>query len=380
MQLAFALFHYFPYGGLERDMLTVARVCRARGHAVTIYTGAWQGELPQDLPVVQLPVQALSNHGRAEAFAARLQQALGTAPPATVVGFNKMPGLDLYYAADVCFAAKAFEERNFLYRLLPRSRSYLALEKAVFGRDSHTEVMMISKAQIDVYQRYYQTPDARLHLLPPGIGRARILPPDSDELRPRLRAQYQLRDDDLLLMFVGSDFRRKGLDRALRGVAALSEPLRRRVQLWIAGQDNEKPFANLVRTLDLERNVRFLGARDDVAQLLWAADALIHPAYSENTGTVLLEAMVAGLPVIASAACGYSNYITEQQLGHVLTGPITPAAVADAIAEVFAENGETWRARSRAFAASADVFSMPEHAADLIERVAAKRQAADGPR
>ena len=169
MNLAFALFNYFPYGGLERDMLTIARVCQQRGHAITIYAGGWQGDKPSDLRVVELPLRAHSNHGRAHEFAIRLQKARDPAHTA-MIGFNKMPGLDVYYAADVCFAAKAFEERNFFYRMMPRCRTYLALEKAVFGRNSNTEVLMISKAQIDVYQRYYQTPRERLHLLPPNVA------------------------------------------------------------------------------------------------------------------------------------------------------------------------------------------------------------------
>ena len=374
MQLAFALFHYFPYGGLERDMLAVARVCQNRCHDVTIYCGGWQGEKPADMRIEELSLRAVSNHGRAQEFAARLQEKLQGLSIDAVVGFNKMPGLNVYYAADVCFAQKAFEERNFFYRLTPRCRQYLALEKAVFGEHSSTEVLMISRAQIDIYRRYYHTQSARLHLLPPGIRRERILPANYEIMRPQWRAQYGLSASDLLIMFVGSDFRRKGLDRALHGIAALATPLRERIKLWIAGQDNEKPFMNLARTLNLETNVRFLGARDDVDQLLWSADALIHPAYSENTGTVLLEAIAAGLPVIASSACGYAHYITDHQLGYVIDSPITPAQVADAITEVFASSD--WRERCRAFAIDADIYSMPEHAADIIERTAQRRSGA----
>jgi len=157
MNLGFALFNYFPYGGLERDMLTFARVCQGRGHDITIYTGEWQGDKPEDIRLIQFELHAYSNHARANEFAVRLQQARDPKHHA-MVGFNKMPGLDVYYAADVCYAEKAFEERNIFYRMTPRCRTYLALEKSVFGCDSKTEIMMISKAQIDVYRRYYQTP------------------------------------------------------------------------------------------------------------------------------------------------------------------------------------------------------------------------------
>jgi UDP-glucose:(heptosyl)LPS alpha-1,3-glucosyltransferase len=376
MRIVFVLFHYFPYGGLERDMLAVARVCRQRGHDVEIYTAAWQGAKPDDITVIELPVRALTNHGRSMAFVARFEEAMRNDSRAVVVGFNKMPGLDVYYAADVCFAHKAFAERSFFYRLTPRCRHYLALEKAVFDSASDTEVLIIAKAQIPLFQRYYHTPDNRLKLLAPGIRRECTMPSDYAAQRQTLRAQYALDDDQLLILFVGSDYRRKGLDRALRGIAALEEPLRQRVNLWIAGQDNPTAFINLARTLGLENNVRFLGARDDIPQLMWSADLLLHPAYSEAAGLVLLEAMVAGLPVIASDVCGYAHYIAEYQMGRVLTGPLAPFEIADAIATVCAEGGAIWRERSRVFAQQADIFSLPERAAEIIERVGARKSGA----
>jgi UDP-glucose:(heptosyl)LPS alpha-1,3-glucosyltransferase len=369
MELAFALFNYFPYGGLERDMLVLAQLCSARGHRVTIYTQEWQGDKPADLAVVELPVHALTNHGRATAFIAKLRRHLEDAPGTVVVGFNKMPGLDFYYAADVCYAAKAYEKRGPLYRRTPRCRHYLTHESAVFGSDARTQILMISRAQIAVYQRYYETPDERLHLLPPGIRRERILPMDYRLQRPRLRAQYGLDADTYLLLQVGSDFKRKGLDRSIRALAMLPEALRRRVQLWVAGRGKEKPYLELAQSLGVAGQLRMLGGRDDISELMWAADLLLHPAYTENTGTVLLEAMVAGLPVIASSTCGYAHYIEDNQQGAVLDDP-TPQSLAAAIGQVLAQDGEIWRQRGRDFAAHADIFAMTERAAELIERLA----------
>lgn len=373
MNLGFALFHYFPYGGLERDMLTIAHACRERGHELTIYTGGWQGEKPANINVIEIGLRAHTNHARAHEFAARLQKSRNPQHDA-IVGFNKMPGLDVYYAADTCFAKKAFEERNFFYRLTPRFRAYQALEKAVFARDSHTEILMIAEAQISIYQEYYQTPRERLHLLPPSVRRDCVMPDDYAAQRERIRAQNQLSDSDILILFIGSDYRRKGLDRALRGIAALNPTLRSRVKLWVIGQDKPTAFLNLARTLEIENCITFLGARDDVPQLLWGADALLHPAYSEAAGLVLLEAMAAGVPVIASAVCGHAHYISEHALGRELKEPISPRDVAAAISAVTAENRNTWRERSRLFIERADIFSMPQRAAEIIERTAKQRQ------
>src|SRR5690606_28836611 len=155
----------------------------------------------------------------------------------------------------------------------------------------------------------------------------------------------------------------------LRALAALPEALRHRCRLWIVGQDKEAHFRQLAITLGVEQQLQFLGGRDDVSQLLWAADVLLHPAYRENTGTALLEAMVAGLPVVASAACGSAHYVDDYAMGEVLHDPITPDTMAAAIEQVLDADPQQWRQRGRVFADSADIFSMPQRAAELIERL-----------
>src|SRR5690606_26377177 len=175
---------------------------------------------------------------------------------------------------------------------------------AVFAPSSKTQVLLISPAQLEPFQRYYQTPRQRLHLLPPGIRRDRVMPVDYSEQRQHWRAVFGLAPDSFLMLMVGSDFRRKGLARSIRALANLPEGLRQRAQLWVAGLDDPQVFIKLAQSLGVEEQLRILGARDDVAQLLWAADVFLHPAHSEAAGAVLLEAMVAGLPVIATDVCG----------------------------------------------------------------------------
>lgn len=369
MKLAFVLFHYFPYGGLERDMLAIARACADHGHQVSIYTQSWDGDKPGAIPVVELPVKAWTNHGRAKAFVKKFQQQMQQQSVDLIIGFNKMPGLDIYYAADVCFAQKAYEERNWLYRLGSRCRTYLALEKSVFGRREKTILLMISRAQIALFQKYYQTPSERFKLLPPGIRRNRIMPDDYAQRRLDLRQGYGLKDDNLLLLMVGSDFQRKGVERAIRALAMLPEPQACLIQLWVAGQGNPEPFIRLANELGVGEQVKMLGARDDVSELFWSADIFLHPAYSENTGTVLLEAMVAGLPVIATDVCGYAHYILEEDMGKILGKADVVPRLADAIKEVASMDAQQWRERGRVFSRREEIFSMIDRVAEIIEQV-----------
>ncbi len=64
MKLAFVLFKYFPYGGLQRDMLRIAVACQGLGHEIHVYTLSWQGDIPAGFQVHQLPARGIRNYVR----------------------------------------------------------------------------------------------------------------------------------------------------------------------------------------------------------------------------------------------------------------------------------------------------------------------------
>ena len=237
MKLAFCLFNYFPYGGLQRDFMRIAKECLKRGHAVDVYTMKWEG--PQDplLPVHLIAPKGWQNHARSKRFVAKLQKTLIAQPYDLVVGFNKMPGLDVYYAADTCFQIKAQEKRKAWYRFTPRYRHLLAYEKAVFSPNVTTQVLMIAKAQQAEFMECYATQPERFHLLPPGIARDRIAPDNFLDIRQRARDGLAVKENEFLTLLVGSGFKTKGLDRILIGIAALPAAIKQHTKLFIVGKD-----------------------------------------------------------------------------------------------------------------------------------------------
>ncbi|RRJ82359.1 glycosyltransferase family 4 protein [Aestuariirhabdus litorea] len=373
MKLAFVLFKYFPYGGLQRDFLRIATLCQQRGHSIRVYTMEWQGPCPEGFDVRVLNVKALSAHRRNESFQRKVSYSIAQEPVDAVVGFNKMAGLDLYYAADPCYEDKALTQRSALYRLGARYRHFHEAERAVFGVDSKTEILMISEVQIPLFQRHFETPAERFHLLPPGISRDRCAPANAAEIRADFRREQGLGEEDRLLLMVGSGFKTKGLDRALYALASLPAALRARTRFMVIGQDNFTPFERIARRLGVEGQVSFLSGRDDIPRFMQGADLLVHPAYNENTGTVLLEAVVAGLPVLVTDVCGYAHYVEKAGAGLLLESPFEQADM-DRKLEVMltSPNRENWKRNALRFAEHADIFSMPERAAELIEQVGAR--------
>lgn len=368
MQLAFCLYKYFPFGGLQRDFMRIALACQSRGHAVRVYVLSWQGEIPAGFEVVIVPVKALTNARRYEKFTAWVTRDLVQRPAQRVVGFNKMPGLDVYFAADPCYEEKAQTLRNPLYRLSGRYRHFAAYERAVFAPDSRTEILMISQVQQPFFEKHYATPKSRFHLLPPGIALDRRAPPEAPAIRAAFRTEFGLGDDDLLLLQVGSGFKTKGLDRSLQALAHLPEEVRARTRLIAIGQDEPSQFKRMAASLGLAGQVDILAGRDDIPRFLLGADLLVHPAYNENTGTVLLEALVAGLPVLCSAVCGYAHYIDEAAGGRVIPEPFAQATMDGFLQEMLVDREQraTWQQNALAWAEIADIYSNAERAADII--------------
>jgi UDP-glucose:(heptosyl)LPS alpha-1,3-glucosyltransferase len=281
-----------------------------------------------------------------------------------------MAGLDVYYAADPCFEEKAHTLRPPLYRLSYRYRHFSAAERAVFAPPSHTQILVLAKQQQAAFIKHYATPAERFHLLPPGISMDRRAPKNAAEIRQKFRQEFNLGDQDLLLLQIGSGFKTKGLDRTLQAMASLPNALKQRTHLMVIGQDNPAPFERSIRRLGLTQRTSIFSGRDDIPRFLLGADLLIHPAYQENTGTVLLEAAVAGLPVLASATCGYAHYIKEADAGRVVPLPFEQQMLNDTLRDMLMDDvaRKNWQRNGLNFAEHADIYSLHEHAADIILR------------
>ena len=148
----------------------------------------------------------------------------------------------------------------------------------------------------------------------------------------------------------------------------MTSELKKRTILLVSGQDDPKVFQLQSATLGLGEHVQFLKGRSDIPRFLLGADVLIHPAYNENTGTVLLEALVAGLPVLVSAVCGYAHYISDADAGLVLDEPFEQTQLNDYLTHMLSDDAAraAWSQNGLAYAQTADLYSMPQHAADVI--------------
>jgi glycosyltransferase involved in cell wall biosynthesis len=140
---------------------------------------------------------------------------------------------------------------------------------------------------------------------------------DTQEFRPdanarsRVLREFALDDRAVVVGICAQLIPRKGHELLLR---ALPELVRRvaRVQVLCFGRGPSRAsLERLVTKLDLSRCVRFVGFRDDFAELLPGLDVLVHPATREGLGLAVLEAMAAAVPVVATAVGGIVDAIRD---------------------------------------------------------------------
>jgi UDP-glucose:(heptosyl)LPS alpha-1,3-glucosyltransferase len=367
MKLAFALFKYFPYGGLQRDCVKIAQECVRRGHQVDLFCQEWIGPELAGLQSEIVAVKGWSNYRRYDVFAEEVLRKVSSNNYDGLVGFNRMKGLDFYFGADPSFALK-LKDRSFWQRILPRSRSFLRAEEAVYGLDSSTQILLLSDMELNQIRNFYGTPLSRFHLLPPGVEKSRLAPSNHEAHRCAFRNKINVSPEQKLLLIVGSGFRVKGVDRALIALSLLPHILRKKCVLMILGQDNEKPFIRQAQQLGIEKQVHFMGGRDDAADFMFAADLLIHPAYRESAGMILVEAIAARLPVLVTDTCGYSFHVANSGAGRVVASPFDVERFADEITNMLSTDRGVWRRAADDYLAKTDIFGMAEVAVNIFEK------------
>lgn len=370
MKFAIVLYSYFPYGGLQQDLLKILQVCELQNIDVTIFCMEWEGEKPEDVEVVILPGQGYTKTAKRESFVeAMLEETLDKFD--LVLGFNKMPGLDYYYAADYCFAEKAKNERSFLYRLTPRAKQYMEFEEAVFGKEQQTVSLLLSPQQRIEFVRHYQTTDDRLILLPPGIKKDRMAGADAPVKRQQMRLELSVAADELLLLQIGSAFKTKGLNRSLLAFASLPQELRQRTRFVVVGEDAPEKYLKEAEQLGLGRRFRIINGSTQIPELLQAADLLIHPSLKESAGMVILEAIVAGLPVLTTSSCGYAFHVEQAQAGIVCPMPFEQEYLNKQLEYMLLSDEKSiWKANGIAYGREQNLYSMPQTVVNLLMQAA----------
>lgn len=314
MKVALVIRKFSPVGGAERACALLARGLRDRGHDVHVFAqeiAPAEGIVPR-----RVPPDGFFRH---QSFAERVRALLARERFDVVQSFTRTACQDVLrlgggiHREYLARTDAAYSPLGRLWRRLrPKERFELALERESLAPGASVRIVAVSHRVKEEAIRHYGVPAGKIAVIHNAV--------DGEEFRPdpaarsRVRAELGLREDDYVLLFCGTGFRRKGLDFALAAVDRTPS-----AKLLVAGEGRPRPHPR----------ARFLGRRSDAAALYAASDALILPTLYDPFPNACLEAMASGIPVIVSRVAGVSEIIDGDSI--VVEDPTDIEALAAAV-------------------------------------------------
>lgn len=348
------------HGGAELYTGRLLAALVEAGHEVHLFAEDW-AELPVGVTWRRVAVTG-PRHARPRRFAEAVLRQLDPRAFDCVFSLERTLRQDVYRAGDGVHAAWLAQRRRFApwWRRpwLGRGafhREMLALERRTFDPAGTGHIIVNSEmVRADIRARF-AFPEARMHLVRNGVLAERFRGGDRVGYRRRLGVG----DADLLLLFVGSGWVRKGLRFVL---AAMRDPrlAAAGVTLLVLGK-GRPPWPRPER-------VMFGGVAERLADAYAAADVLVFPPIYEPSANVVFEALAAGLPVITSAFNGAGEILSPGETGTVLADPSDVPALVEAVLR--------WRGRARV-AVNPDAISMERNLREtlaVLELAAAERR------
>ena len=170
----------------------------------------------------------------------------------------------------------------------------------------------------------------KFELIYNGIDSKEFLPTAS---RKDIRDKLNFREGDFILGAVGALTIQKGHYYLIQALSLLVKRYPNTILLVVGTGELKEELQEIVRKLSLQENVRLLGLRRDISDLLNCMDVFVLPSLWEGLGIALLEAMLMGLPVVASSVDGILEIVENGKNG-ILVPPGNVEALSNAIDEL----------------------------------------------
>lgn len=216
----------------------------------------------------------------------------------------------------------------------PRLLTYLGLERFRFRALKGRRVVVTSDSLGGTMAATYPDSRGMTSVITPGVSFPERAANKEDQ--QSARQALGLPAQGFCLLFVGNDYRKKGLGTLLEALRTLPEPVR----LAVVGNPAHIPeFRRQAESLGIAGRVFFLGALQDVSPAYRAADALVHPTLEDTFAMVVLEAMAHGLPVVVSSAayCGISGLLSHGVNALLVADPRSAQALGSAVGQVYSD-------------------------------------------
>ena len=320
------------HGGAERFSVNLAAALVRGGHEVHAF--AHQAEdLPDQVTLHRVSIVKKPAFRRVLSFARHIRQMLISESFDIIYGLTQIYPQDLHRMGGgihrhwmrVRYPFMPWRWLNYLFN--PAHLANIFLESRIYRPVNFRRIVTNSKLCKRHAQEYYGVPPERIAVIYNGVDHQTFNPQAATRYRSEVRQELGLSQDDPVILFVASNWKRKGLSVLLRALAILGRR-GRTCQVLVVGRGKSTPFRKLVRQLGLDGCVHFTGATTQVERYYGAGDFLVLPTLYDPFANVCLEAMACGLPVITTTANGAAEIIRPGENGFVQHQPTDPQELA----------------------------------------------------
>ena len=312
----------FSKGGAERYAVELVRSLVARGHAVHVFAHAWDRPAEAGVTYHAVGMPRKPAWLRVLVFQSNLRRCLVHSAYDAVLGMTPFFPQTLFWLGDGLYAVwtRVAWPNPILRRLMQLKRTVMAvnlsLERKILS-PATLGFIANSKLVQRQAQAHYGVSGDRIAVVYPGVDMARFHSGVRRQWRAALRRQLGLGEEEITLLFVANNFKRKGLDRVIRSLAVLGDR-GAAYRLLVVGAGRAAPFRRLARRLGVDEKIIFTGLADRIERYYGAADVFILPTFYDPFAAVCLEAMACGLPVITTDMNGAAEIIADGESGFVI--------------------------------------------------------------
>ncbi|WP_447602306.1 glycosyltransferase family 4 protein [Nitrospira sp. Nam80] len=373
MKVAFIVEHLDPNrGGLEQsavDFLTELAELGPEIHVVT-QNGEWDHP---GIQVHRLGVTGWTYEAQYREFVGRAQRFLAGRSWDVVHAVRPCLSCDVYQPrGGIVKAGQArtvAARRSGVARLIRKAallfdakgRLLASLEHRLLTKPEPPIVVVPSEYVRRQVEERYRLPDECLKRVFNGVRVTRLGRGERERVRRRVRDEIGFPADALVAIFVGHNFRRKGLARMME---SLTRPAARDWHLLVVGRGATGYYERYAEQIRITDRVRFLGSRADAQTLYCVADVCVLPTYNDPCSRTILEALSLGLPCITTAYDGSSECITDGDHGFVIDSPDSVDALANALEKL--RDGSTRRRMAEQTIELRPFLSMRRHAMEIL--------------
>ncbi len=320
----------FSYtGGIEKYIYSLVEHLLKEGHEVHYLTHRWEKHLHPRLHFHRVPRVRFPGSLKVKSFNRNVNKILDRESFDLVHGFTKTDRQDIYTDGSGClddFVAATLAHRPLWWRRLylatPHQKAIHELEERRYQPGAIRRIIpMANFVRDQILKRYSVDPDC-IEVVYNGVEIEHFHPRHRDTLGAEFRQRHGIAAETPVLLFVGNDFQRKGVDTIIRALPEMVSAIKPPPLLVVAGRDNHAGrYRRMAARHGVLRHTLWLGPVREVRELFAAADVFLFPSHYDVFGNVGLEALASGVPAVLSSRAGVSEVLDGGPSGHRLEDP-----------------------------------------------------------